>query len=470
MPNRFLRRAALNISCLRLQKPSVWLLLLLLTAAGCKKDTPTTPVDPQNPNSRPGYGQPFTALPEIDDIVMYEVNLRAFSPDGDLQGVINKLDHIKSLGVNVIWLMPIYPVGTINSVNSPYSVRDYMAVGDEYGSLADLRQLTDAAHARGMAVMLDWVANHTAWDHPWIDSTSWYTQDASGTIIHPPGTNWLDVADLNFNNANMRQAMIEAMHFWIYEANIDGFRCDYADGVPFDFWQEAIASTDTMDQRDIIFFAEGSRSNHFAAGFDLSFGWAFYGALKNVFDGQAVANLFNANNNEYRNTPAGKHWVRFTTNHDESAWDATPIQLFNGQQGALAASVITLYTAGVPLIYSSQEVARSGTLPFFSRSPINWNANPAFLASYRSLFQFYNTSEAARIGQITVYPHNDVASFKKVHLAEEVLVLANVRNANVSYPLPPEWANTVRWDVMAQDSLALGTTLNMPAYAYFLLR
>jgi glycosidase len=370
----------------------------------------------------------------------------------------------------MIWLMPIHPIGTVNSVNSPYSVRDYTAVGDEYGSLADLRQLTDAAHALGMGVMLDWVANHTAWDHPWIDSTSWYTQDANGNIIHPPGTNWLDVADLNFNNPNMRKAMIEAMHYWIYEANIDGFRCDYADGVPFDFWQEVIASTDTMAEREIIFFAEGSRSNHFAAGFDLSFGWAFYGAVKNVFNGQAASQIFNASANEYRNTPAGKHWVRFTTNHDESAWDATPIQLFNGQEGALAASVITVFSAGVPLIYSSQEVARSGTLPFFSRSPINWNANPAFLAANQRMLQFYADTEAARIGELTAYPHNDVVSFKKVHQATEVVVIANVRNANVTYALPPDLANTVRWDVMAQDSISLGSELNLSAYQFYLLR
>lgn len=325
----------------------MWL-LLLFAAVACEKDPANKPTDPQNPSSRPGYGQPFNALPEVEDILMYEVNLRAFSQAGDLQGVISRLNHIKSLGVNMIWLMPIHPIGTVNSVNSPYAVRDYKAVGSEYGSLADLRQLTDAAHALGMGVMLDRVANHTAWHHPWIDNTSWYTQDANGTIIHPPGTNWLDVADLNSNNPNMRQAMIEAMYYWIYEDNIDGFRCDYADGVPFDFWQEAIASTDTMAERDIIFFAEGSRINHFTAGFDLSFGWAFYGAVKNVFNGQAASQILNASANVYRNTPPGKHWVRFTTNHDESAWDATPIQLFNGQQGALAASVSTVFLPACP--------------------------------------------------------------------------------------------------------------------------
>lgn len=469
-PLSSLRLFVCNPPGLRMMKVAVWLLLVLLGTTGCKKDTPNTPIDPQNPNNRPGYGQSFTALPAIDDIIMYELNLRAFGPGSNLQAVIAKLDHIKSLGTNVIWLMPIYPIGTVNSVNSPYSVRDYKAVASEYGSLADLRQLTDAAHARGMAVMLDWVANHTAWDHPWLDSTSWYTQNANGTIIHPPGTNWLDVADLNFNNQNMRKAMIEAMHYWIYEANIDGFRCDYADGVPFDFWQQAIQSTDTMAGRNIVFFAEGSRSNHFEAGFDLSFGWAFYGALKNVFNGQAAGHLVTTSSNEYLNTPAGKHWVRFTTNHDESAWDTTPIQLFNGQAGAMSAWVITNFLNGVPLLYSSQEVATVNNVPFFSRSTINWNANPAFLATKQRMLQFYASSRAARRGALTSFANTNIVAFTKTHQAETVAVFANVRNSQQSLSLPAALANKTWWDVMAQDSLTLGSELSLAPYQYYILK
>jgi glycosidase len=470
MPLYFLRLFVFNPHGLRRLKVVVWLLLVLLGTAGCKKDTPVAPPGPQNPASRPGYGQPFTALPAIEDIIMYEVNLRAFGPGSNLQAVISKLDHIQSLGTNVIWLMPIYPIGTVNSVNSPYSVRDYKAVASEYGSLADLRQLTDAAHARGMAVMLDWVANHTAWDHPWLDSTSWYTQNASGTIIHPPGTNWLDVADLNFNNQNMRKAMIEAMHYWIYEANIDGFRCDYADGVPFDFWQQAIQSTDTMAQRNIIFFAEGKRNNHFEAGFDLCFGWSFNTSLKNIFISEPAYNLYAASSNEYRNTPPGKHWVRFTSNHDASAWEATPIQIFNGQTGAMSAWVITNFLNGVPLIYSSQEVATVNTVPFFSRSIINWNANPAFLAAKQRMLQFYAGSMAAKKGVITSFSHFDVVAFTKTHATETVAIMANVRNCNRVFGLPAALANKTWWDVMAQDSLTLGSELSLAPYQYFILR
>lgn len=417
--------------------------------------------------------QPWNSLTDVvdpEDLLLYEVNPRAHSAAGTIAGITADLDRIKSLNVNTIWLMPVFKMGQVKSVGSPYCVADYRAIDPEFGTLDDLKSLIAEAHERKMSVIIDWVANHTAWDHPWLDSTSWYTQNASGTIIHPPGTNWLDVADLNFNNQNMRKAMIEAMHYWIYEANIDGFRCDYADGVPFDFWQQAIQSTDTMAQRNILFFAEGSRSNHFEAGFDLSFGWAFYGALKNVFNGQAAGHLVTTSSNEYLNTPAGKHWVRFTTNHDESAWDATPIQLFNGQAGAMSAWVITNFLNGVPLLYSSQEVATVNTVPFFSRSTINWNANPAFLAAKQRMLQFYASSRAARRGVLTSFANTNIVAFTKTHQAETVAVFANVRNSQQSLSLPAALANKIWWDVMAQDSLTLGSELSLAPYQYYILK
>ena len=169
---------------------------------------------------------------------MYEINERALSQSGDFNGIIERLDEIKALSVNVIWLMPIHPIGEINTVNSPYCVRNYLEVNPEFGSLTDLKKLVKEAHKRDIAVIMDWVANHTAWDNPWISNTSWYTQ-VNGEIIHPAGTNWLDVADLNYSNTEMRQAMISAMKYWIEDIYIDGFRCDAADWIPFDFWKQA---------------------------------------------------------------------------------------------------------------------------------------------------------------------------------------------------------------------------------------
>ena len=182
------------------------------------------------------------------------------------------------------------------------------------------------------------------WDNPWIDSTKWYTQDGNGNIISPAGTNWADVADLNFSNQNMRLEMIKAMRYWILTANIDGYRCDAADMVPYDFWQQAISKLNELQGRKLIFLAEGARTDHFIAGFDMNFSFNFYNNLKNIFKyNEDASTVFNINSSEYNNVPDGKKKPRYTTNHDESAWDATPMILFNGKQGALAASAITSY-------------------------------------------------------------------------------------------------------------------------------
>ena len=440
--------------------------LLLFSLIACKKEVGQIEVVE---SGYVQYGTPFQGVPETQDIVLYEVNLRAFSASGDIQGVINKLDHIEALGINVIWLMPIHPIGQIKSVNSPYSVRDYKAVAEEYGSLEDLRKLTTLAHERGIAVMMDWVANHTSWDNEWINNTQWYTQDSEGNIIHPPGTNWQDVADLNYDNEAMREAMIDAMTYWAYEANIDGFRCDYADGVPFDFWKQAIETISAIPDREFIFFAEGTRSNHFTAGFDLNFSWSFYGAIKNAFNGQSAQQVFEAHQAEYANMAADKHWVRFTTNHDESAWDATPISLFNGLEGALAASVATIYMGGIPLIYGSQEVGTANTIPFFSNSSINWNENPALLSAYQKILQYYAGSAVAKAVENTVYPHDAVITFKKTLNNEEFLVLVNTRNTAIDYNLPEELNNTSWTDVMNQNAVNLDGQLTLNPYQFYII-
>ncbi len=444
-------------------------LLLVIIFISCRKEDPGPPID-NTQQEYTQYGTPFENLPAIDNIVMYEVNLRAFSQDGNLQGVVGRLDELKALGINVIWLMPIHPIGAINSVNSPYSVKDYKEVSTEYGTMEDLRNLTDEAHARGMAVLMDWVANHTAWDNPWIENEIWYTQDASGNIVHPPGTNWLDVADLNFSNTVMRTAMIDAMKFWILEANIDGYRCDYAVGVPYDFWKEAIDELKAIPDRDLILLAEGDRADHYTAGFDLTYGWSFYGALKNTFNGNPAGNLYLAHHSEYNNIPAGKHKLRFTTNHDESAWDATPVTLFGGKQGAIAASVATIFMGGVPLFYTGQEVGRIGNVPFFSNSPINWNENPDMLQTYQDILGFYNESQVVKLGTNVPYAAADVVCFKKIIGTEEVLIVINARNSPVTFALPDALQNTSWQDALTSDIVSLEAELVLQNYEFLILK
>ena len=448
-----------------------WGAFLALASISCDKEDPPVILDPDpEPTGYVQYGEPFTEVPATSDIVMYEVNLRAFSASGDLAGVRNGLDHLQDLGVNLIWLMPIHPIGAVNSVNSPYSVQNYLEVSAEYGTLDDLRLLTDEAHARGMAVMMDWVANHTAWDNPWIQNKSWYTQDATGEIIHPAGTNWMDVADLNFDNSDMREAMIDAMKYWVLEANVDGYRCDYADGVPYNFWKQAIDTLHDIPGRELILLAEGSRLDHYTAGFDMTYAWNWYSSLKSVFNGQTATALYNTHQIEYNGIPAGKHKLRYSTNHDESAWDQTPMTLFNGEKGATAASIATIFLGGVPLIYTAQEVGRTATVPFFSNTIINWNDHPDMLKAYQDALNFYNSSAVARRGTNTNYSNIDIVCFQKELDGEKLLVLVNVRGDQVDFPLPVDLQGSSWTDAFSGDPVSLTDTLSLAGYEYVLLK
>jgi glycosidase len=441
----------------------VLICLLLSLAYSCGED-PITPPPASGPQQ---YGTPLANVPDAANACIYEVNLRAQSSEGTLQGVISKLAHIKSLGTNVIWLMPIYEQGSLNSVGSPYCVKDYQKISPEYGTLADLRSLTNQAHALGMAVILDWVANHTSWDHPWISAhPEWYTQNANGQIIIPPGTNWNDVADLNFDQSAMRKAQIDAMTYWVLEGNVDGFRCDYADGVPFSFWDEAITALNSVPNRELLMLAEGTRSDHYQAGFDLTYSWNYYTALKNVWAGSATNLLTTTHQVEMASLPSGKGKVRFTTNHDQSAWEASPMTLFNGKNGAIAASVANLFSGGTPLLYTGQEVGKTGTTPFFSNTNINWTNNPDMLSAYQKVYSIYNSYPAARVNNYSIYQlSNDLICWKKTSGNEAILILVNVRNSNISVTLPP--ALTGNFTNLYTDQIeTLTTSLSLAPYAY----
>lgn len=432
------------------------------------------PVTPEDEFEQ--YGTPFAGVADPEKIVLYEINTRAFSEAGNFQGVIDRLDDISALGVNTIWLMPIHPVGQIKSaggLGSPYSVKDYMAVNAEFGDLTKLRELVDKAHAKNIAVIIDWVANHTSWDNPWINNKSWYSQDGSGNIIIPPGTNWQDVADLNYANADMRKAMIRAMKYWILEANVDGFRCDAVDFVPTDFWKQALDQLKSIEGRKLILLAEGGQASNFSAGFQINYAWDFYNNMKQVYKAsspKAASTIFTVHQEEYNSIPAGARKLRYTTNHDESAWEATPVELFGGINGALSASVITIFTSSVPLIYSSQEVGQAEKLPFFTRDPIDWNANQTMTQQYEKFFSIYNSTDVFMKGSLESYPESDIAAFKRSFEGAEYLIFVNVRNAQRQMNLGTALQATSWTNAMNDSPVTLGETLSLQGYEYLILK
>lgn len=457
-------------------------LTLVLTAsllAGCKKDVPQPPdppvVPPTTSTTPPQYGTPFAGVPDRQDAVMYQVNMRAFSQGGNFAGVTARLDSIKDLGVNVVYLMPIYPVGQLRGVNSPYAVRDYRAVNPEFGALADLRTLVDAAHARGLSVMLDWVANHTAWDHPWITQhPDWYQKNASGIIISPSnnGTTYNDVAQLDFNSSPMRLEMISAMKSWVFTANVDGFRLDYADFQPSDFWKQATDTLRSIKTHKLLLLAEGTRAANFASGFDYNFGFSFYGGVYNVYRNNAPATTFDAlNASEYTGAAAGQHVVRYITNHDVNGSDGTPVALFGGNAGAMSAFVIASLYKGVPLIYNGQEAGMTTAIPFpFTSVKVAWGAHPDVTRAYKQLLATRAASTALRSGTPTAYSTANVCAFTKTAGTEQALVLVNVRNSASTFPLPAVLANSPWTNALQGGTVTLGTQVSLPAYGYLVLK
>lgn len=411
-------------------------------------------------------------LPATADIAMYQVNPRVFAPDHSLKAVADRIDSIRSLGVNMMWVMPVYPIGIEKGKNSPYCIRDYKAVAPEFGTVDDFKDLARTCHEHGMGIILDWVANHTAWDHPWVkEHPDWYTHDEQAdTIIHPRPWDWYDVADLNYDNQEMRKAMIDAMKFWITEVGIDGFRCDVADGVPADFWKEAISQLRAAaGKRSIVMLAEGKRADNFTVGgFDMNYGWDYKDSLVHVFKGAPAEYLLRADKAEYDSLPQGKVKMRFTTNHDHST-EATPCVEFTNDRGAMAAYVATIFPHGGALIYGSQEVGYPNPINFFKYVPVDWTAKPAIYQEYQSLIGLYNDHAALRRGTMKPYPDKDVLVFEKTDGQERFLVLVNVRNTAVTAPVPSEWNNHEACDMMSGQPQQLGSTQALQPYQYLIL-
>jgi len=446
--------------------------LFILLFSACKKEKIVLNIENPVVNDTPvQYDVPFKNVPNTADITMYEVNLKAFSSEGNLKGVQARLDSIKNIGINTIWIMPIYPIGELKGVGSPYSVRNYKQVNPDFGTLDDLRLLVQEAHKKDMAVILDWVANHTSWDNPWTQNMTWYTRDGSGNIVSPEG--WNDVADLDYSSLAMRREMIKAMKYWVLTANVDGYRCDYADGVPTDFWKQTIDTLRNIPNRKIIMFAEGSKKELYLAGFNLIFGWNYYTALKDVFNSNAnVSGLITANAADYSGIPSGTNILRFTSNHDFDAWENTPLTIFKGKEGSIAAFVLSTYMGGVPLIYNGQEVGCPLMLSFFNTSTtkIDWTINPEMKAAYKKIMAFRNSSNAVKNGSIATYNSNDIMAFKRILGTEEVLVIVNTRNSQIDFQLPASIAGTTWKNAFTGSNVQLANSLTMNPFAYTILK
>jgi uncharacterized protein YjdB len=426
----------------------------------------------------PQYGTPFAGVPDPRDVNMYQAHIRPYSAAGNLAGVTARLDNIKALGTNVIYLMPIYPHGTDSrSSASPYCIKDFKSVATEYGSLTDLRTLVDGAHSRGMAVMLDIAINGTSWDHPWISQhPDWYVQ--SGGVIQQLAS-FSDIAALNFANTSMRAALVDAMRYWIFAANIDGYRCDFANNPPLDFWTNTISNLRGITTHKLLMFAEGDRLQNFQTGFDLNFGdkW-FYDVLEDISKGSSVATTTQATTNtEYTYATGSQQVVRYTANHDTEAdegganYPYLPFKLFKTHQGIVANFLVCAYMRGVPFLTSGQEVDFNQPIPWpYTSVKIDWNANTGAAADFAKVLNFRTGSAAIRRGTMTNYSDANVCAFTKINGTEKVVVMTNLRNAASNYVIPAALAGSYKDAYTgAAVTLTSGATQSLAAFQYIVL-
>jgi uncharacterized protein YjdB len=424
----------------------------------------------------PQYGTPFASVPDTRDINMYQVHIRPFSANGDLAGVTARLDNIKALGTNVIYLMPIFPHGTDSrSSPSPYCIKDFKAVGSEYGSLADLRTLVDGAHSRGMAVILDIAINGTSWDNVWIASHPEYYK-RTGTTIQQLG-NFSDIAALDLNSSATRAAIKDAMRYWIFAANIDGYRCDYANNPPLDFWSEVNSNLRSISSHNLLMLAEGDRQENFQVGFDMNYGdrW-FHAGLYDIANGGPVSQrIQDQTTYEYAKATGNQQIVRYTGNHDTYTNDdgvRRPIIVFKNHNGIVANFLVSAYMKGVPFLMSGQEIDYEPKTDWpWQNFKFNWSQNPTAAADFAKILNFRTTSAAIRRGDLTTYANDDISIFTKTLGTEKVIVMSNLRNAAKSYVIPAALAGTYvnPYNNNASVTLTAGSTRNFAAYEYLVL-
>ena len=374
----------------------VALAVLVLSAGACAPlSNGTMPVDVYQP-------QPYVRIAHPDwskNATIYQVNTRQFTAEGTLKAAAAELPRLRELGVDIVWLMPIHPIGEQNrkgSLGSPYAVRDYFAVNPEFGTLADLKSFVARAHELGMYVILDWVANHTAWDNPLRgENPHWYARDHKGDFRPTPWWDWSDIIDLDYSQRDLREYMTRALRYWVEEADIDGYRCDVAGFVPLDFWVNARRELDAI--KPVFMLAEWEARDLHAAAFDMTYAWSWYDAVHAIAQGRAgvdaLFRYYSWNESAY---PREAYRMTFVSNHDKNAWEATQFEAFG--DGLEAAIVLSVVGEGMPLIYNGQEAGNPRRLAFFEKDPIEWRPH-AIGELYRSLFRLRKSNTALWNGQ-----------------------------------------------------------------------
>ncbi len=392
---------------------------------------------------------PFTSVvhPEwIKSAVMYEVNIRQYTPEGTFNAFAEKLPRLKELGVGILWLMPVNPIGEVNRkgpLGSYYSVKDYKAVNPEFGTMEDFKALVQKTHELGMYLIIDWVPNHSSWDNTLVtEHPEWYAKDSLGKMFSP--WDWTDVVKFDYNQKELRDYQIEVMKFWLTETKLDGFRYDVAHQVPVDFWNDVRPALQTI-KPDVLLLAEAEQRFLHEKSMDLTYGWELHHIMNKVAQGTMTVAEIDAyferaakdyNTNDIR--------IYFTSNHDENSWNGT-----EWERMGKATDVMTVFTytiPGMPLVYSGQEAGSTKRLKFFEKDPIDWS-NQQFFTLYQKLDQLKKNNQAlwnpgfgGNYERLVTGTDKQVLAFKREVGTSSVIVVLNMSAEEVNIKLSPDAA------------------------------
>jgi glycosidase len=411
----------------------------------------------------------------VRDAIIYEVFPRNFSPEGSFNAITAQLDRLRDLGVTIIWLMPIHPIGEEKkkgTIGSPYAVRDFYAVNPDYGTKEDFRRLVAETHRRGMKLIIDIVANHTSWDSVMIKTPEYYTRDPAGNIL-PIGDCCPDVADLNYDNPKLREYMIDVLRYWVREFDVDGFRCDIAYMVPADFWEQARKEVERV-KPDIIMLAESQEPEHLLKAFDLNYDWPLFHTITEVVNGLKTAAAFRAVwESERDRMPRGGLRLRFSDNHDELRATARL-----GQRAALASSAMLFTLDGVPLLYNGMEVGdttESSDPVLFEKVPIRWQVNKRsaeIKRFYKQIIALRRAHAALRQGETEWVRNSDdtrIVTYERRAGGERFIVAVNFSSRPfvglVNAAAGQEFQEVFSSDRLSSDRLPEPRAASLPALA-----
>jgi alpha-amylase len=413
----------------------------------------------------------FESLSWTHQTNIYEVNLRQYTEEGTFNAFAKHLPRLKDMGVEVLWFMPIYPIGLKNrkgTLGSYYSIRDYQSVNPDHGTMRDFLSLVQTAHQMGFRIMLDWVANHSSWDHVWTEThPEYFRRDHYGNFT-PPYPEWEDVIKLDYDNHEMRHAMIDAMKFWVREFDIDGYRCDMAHLVPLDFWREARTAVDSI--KSLFWLAETEEVN-FHEVFDASYTWEFLHTMEKFWRKETNVDGLDFVLNKYREQfPLNSLRIYFTSNHDENSHSGPEYQRMG--DAAKAFAVLCATWDGIPLIYSGQELPNYKALKFFEKDPIEWNGDIQLRDFYKKLLALKKNNPALKAGHANAFTQriktsaNDkIFSFLRKNGEDEVMVILNLSPDNLNFSIHENLTGNFR-EIFSREDFSVDKLLSIGAWEY----